>query len=512
MRKHKPKKGEEAEAYVAPLLDLQKRGGLLQDLAPPQNLEAEQATLGAMLMERDAVLRVVGYLSPEDFYSPQHEILFDAVMNLLKQEIPVDVVTLQAELGKDRLAQVGGLTYLLDLQASAPTAASVMRYARIVRTASLHRLQLVAIESYLLRPDTERLSALAESLEAVDLQDFQITGIDPLINLDINVEWLIDQLIPMGALTMIAGDPAIGKSWLALSLAYAVANRHDKWLGEFSLRKHGAVLYVDEEAGEAGMRDRLIMLDQAHGVEIADGWDMDQSDTEAGRPLGFAFFQDVQLGRAVGRLEGLIRDRGVKVVIFDSLLSMCPVGLDPNNNKDVIRMLRPVSRLASRTGIAAIVIHHMKKGQAFGDNSPRARVMGGVMMVGGPAAALAMVEAEGGEKAVIPVKARLARIWVPPFKVVWQAGEHGEGSMLSFAGRFEDQGAALEEAAEWLLEHLATGAKMKAECLEAAAEANLRARTVERAATQLATEGKLLRDRVGRAARWRLPEEKGDNA
>ncbi len=101
---------------------------------PPQNLEAEQATLGAMLMERDAIARVVDVLEPSDFYSPQHQLLYRAMTDLFNESKPVDLVTVMARLqDTGRLEAMGGRSYLLSLQDPAPTAAAVEYYARIVR-------------------------------------------------------------------------------------------------------------------------------------------------------------------------------------------------------------------------------------------------------------------------------------------------------------------------------------------------------------------------------------------
>lgn len=109
-------------------------GAPLLERVPPQSLEAEQATLGAMLMEREAIARVVDLLDPDDFYSPQHQLLYRAIVDLFNEGEPVDLVTLQARLqDRGHLEQVGGTSYLVELQDAAPTAAAVNHYAKIVR-------------------------------------------------------------------------------------------------------------------------------------------------------------------------------------------------------------------------------------------------------------------------------------------------------------------------------------------------------------------------------------------
>jgi len=106
----------------------------LADRVPPQDQDAEQATLGAMLMEREAIARVVSILQPADFYGQVHRLIFEAIMGLFDRGEPVDVVTLSTHL-RDRgaLDDVGGMPYLMALLDAVPTAANVERYAGTVR-------------------------------------------------------------------------------------------------------------------------------------------------------------------------------------------------------------------------------------------------------------------------------------------------------------------------------------------------------------------------------------------
>ncbi len=112
----------------------------LLERVPPQSLEAEQATLGAMLVEREAIVRVADELSTADFYSPQHGYLFDAMLELFRAGNPVDLVTVQAQLiAAEHLEAIGGVSYLIELQEAAPTAAAVGTYAEIVGEKSARR-------------------------------------------------------------------------------------------------------------------------------------------------------------------------------------------------------------------------------------------------------------------------------------------------------------------------------------------------------------------------------------
>ncbi|MEA3402633.1 MAG: replicative DNA helicase [Armatimonadota bacterium] len=112
----------------------------LSDRLPPQDLEAEQATLGAMLMEAGAVSRAMAIVTEEDFYREAHREIFSAIQALEERGNPVDVVTVGAELRRrEKLAGVGGGEYLTALIGEVPTTAHVVRYATIVHDKAVLR-------------------------------------------------------------------------------------------------------------------------------------------------------------------------------------------------------------------------------------------------------------------------------------------------------------------------------------------------------------------------------------
>ena len=123
-------------------------GGSLGAYVPPQNLEAEQSTLGAMLLERAAIEKAAEILEKDDFYRDSHQVLFEAITALAQRDEPVDLITVQEELkNRDKLEAVGGLAYLTALFDTVPTAANIEFYAKIVEEkAILRRLIEAALE------------------------------------------------------------------------------------------------------------------------------------------------------------------------------------------------------------------------------------------------------------------------------------------------------------------------------------------------------------------------------
>ena len=109
---------------------------------PPHDIEAEQAILGSMLTDKDAVLAAIEVLKEDSFYREDNKLIFNAITNLYSRNEPVDIITVKAELVElGALDRVGGLEYLVELPERVPTTANVERYIKIVdEKAMLRRL------------------------------------------------------------------------------------------------------------------------------------------------------------------------------------------------------------------------------------------------------------------------------------------------------------------------------------------------------------------------------------
>jgi replicative DNA helicase len=108
----------------------------------PQNIEAEEAVLGSLLIDPDAIIRVATFLRPEDFYVQRNGWIYAAIRDLHERREPADLVTLTDELERrEQLTEIGGPPFLTSLINATPTSIHVEYYARIVeRTAILRRL------------------------------------------------------------------------------------------------------------------------------------------------------------------------------------------------------------------------------------------------------------------------------------------------------------------------------------------------------------------------------------
>ncbi len=216
---------------------------------PPQNMEAERAVLGGMLLERDAIPKVMQIITEsKTFYSEIHVLIYEGIVSLFNENKPVDVVALKEQFGKKRkLKEVGGASYLAELVNSVPTTVNVPYYAQIVKEKHILRdlLRTADFVRSLAYDDSQELDVVLdkaqssifditqrrvqapyqhikdvltgtfEHIEALYERKEQITGIPTGFT---QLDRLTSGFQPSD-LIVIAGRPSIGKTSLALNIA-----------------------------------------------------------------------------------------------------------------------------------------------------------------------------------------------------------------------------------------------------------------------------------------------------
>ncbi|MBI1912887.1 MAG: replicative DNA helicase [Deltaproteobacteria bacterium] len=144
---------------------------------PPHNIEAEQSILGGILLEKDAINKILEVLSPdgEDFYHNAHAKLFKGMVTLFERNNPIDVVTL-SDLFKnsDELSSVGGISYIGEIVEATPTAANIMYYARIVKGKALVR-RLIGAATEIVESGYEGVDSVEEFVDAAEQKIFKIS-------------------------------------------------------------------------------------------------------------------------------------------------------------------------------------------------------------------------------------------------------------------------------------------------------------------------------------------------
>ena len=246
-----------------------------QALVPPHDLDAEKSVLGAMLIDEDALIKVVELLKVDHFYKSAHAHIYEAVLNLYEKRQPIDLVTLPQELKNQKLlTEIGGLSYLTELVNFVPTASNVEFYAKIIVDNALRR-SLISASAKINQMAFEKseieglLDEAEQELYAVSQDRLHQDFIPISDTLQITFERL-DELskakgalrgVPTGLkgvdrmlsgfqkenLIILAARPSVGKSSFAINCAQYAATTHKKSVGIFSL-----------EMGREQIVDRMI--------------------------------------------------------------------------------------------------------------------------------------------------------------------------------------------------------------------------------------------------------------
>ncbi|MHB1125585.1 MAG: replicative DNA helicase [Bacillota bacterium] len=236
---------------------------MILEKAPPQNLEAEQAVLGSMMLEREAIYTAAEILRAQDFYRDAHQVLFQVMADLAEKGEPVDLVTVVEELRRrGNLENIGGATYVASLANMVPTAANTAYYAQIVADkallrAMIHTATTVAMRGYEGAEDPEKLLDEAEKMFFQLSQNRNREGFsmlkDVLIETFERIELLaqhkegvtgvptfrdLDKLLSglqKSDLVICAARPGMGKTSFCLNIAQIAAVKHGIPVAIFSL-------------------------------------------------------------------------------------------------------------------------------------------------------------------------------------------------------------------------------------------------------------------------------------
>lgn len=231
---------------------------------PPHDLEAEQAVLGSMLTDKDAVVAAIEKLKEDSFYREDNKAIFEAILNLYNRSEPVDIITLKDELqAMAKLEKVGGLDYLAELPEKVPTTANVEKYIKIVEEKSVLR-SLIKTANEIIDAGYDPAGDVEEIMEGAEKKIFNIMqgrnqkGYSPIKDVLIDTFAQLEELynqkkhitgVPTGFsdldyktaglhnsdLILIAARPAMGKSAFALNIASYAAVKANTPVAIFSL-------------------------------------------------------------------------------------------------------------------------------------------------------------------------------------------------------------------------------------------------------------------------------------
>lgn len=144
------------------------------DRIPPQNIEAEKSVLGSILLDKDALIEVSGWLLPEHFYDDRHSAIYQNILELFEGGLPIDLVTVSDKLKKKKiLSKLGGRAYLTELASFVPTAAHAAEYANIVKETATRR-GLISSSSEITKLAFDETVALPEVVDRSETLLFNV--------------------------------------------------------------------------------------------------------------------------------------------------------------------------------------------------------------------------------------------------------------------------------------------------------------------------------------------------
>ncbi|HAI74444.1 MAG TPA: replicative DNA helicase [Candidatus Moranbacteria bacterium] len=329
---------------------------------PPQNVEAEQSVLGALMLDKDAILKVANLIRLGDFYKDIHNTIYETMLDLYEQHEPIDVLSLSNRLEeKNQLNKIGGSSYLATLVNTVPSSANVAHYAKVVQKKStLRRLietasaivelgykeeedmeklldeaeqRLFAVSQKYIKQDFIPIKSILEAafnrIDELHKGDYKLRGI-PTGFTDLNN---ILAGFQKSDLIILAARPSIGKTTLALDFARQIAIKEKIPVGIFSL-----------EMSSDQLIDRMLAAES--GVDL---WRLRTGRLKTGE--GDDDFQ--RIGEAMG------------------VLSEAPIFIDDAGSANIMEIRTMARRLQMEHNVGLIIIDYLQlmEGRSYsGDN------------------------------------------------------------------------------------------------------------------------------------------------
>lgn len=360
----------------------------LKDKVPPNNLEAEQATLGALLLDPDAVFGVSTVLGPEDFYQGAHQKIYRAIISLYSGARKADLITLIDELKKlDELDGSGGAGYIAGLTDTVPSAANVAYYAGIVKECSLRR-GLLRISQELkaeAHDETKEARRILEDAQKLifdltsDNQAIDYKGVRDILQKTIEAIEKACQTkeaytgVPTGfrqldemtsgfqksELIIIGARPSVGKTALALSMAAHIAIKDKRPAGFFTLEMPDKAIMqrlIASEGMISSQKLRTGLLKTSDYQSLLDA---------AGRiyeaPLYIADLPNIRLLDLRTLARRMVLERKVEIIFIDYLTLVASENADIPRHEQIAEISRSLKALARELNVPLVVLSQVKR-------------------------------------------------------------------------------------------------------------------------------------------------------
>lgn len=356
----------------------------------PHSIEAEQSVVGAMLMDKDAILTAAEIVSGQDFYQTAYGVIFDSMVELFNEGKPVDLVTLQERLKeKDVPPEIASLEFVRDLVSAVPTSANVKYYAQIVADKSMLR-KLIKLNDEISNTcyaGKESLEAILETTEKsifqllqqrntgeyVPIRQVVLNALDRIEKASkskgtvtgiptgfIDLDYKLSGLQPSD-LILVAARPSMGKTAFVLNIAQYVAFKKDRATAIFSL-----------EMSKEQLVNRLFSLESQVDAQALRTGNMKDSDWEkliegAGIIGKSKLIIDDTPGISVSELRSKCRkyklEHGLDLIIIDYLQLMTgSVGKrSESRQQEISEISRSLKGLARELNVPVIALSQLSR-------------------------------------------------------------------------------------------------------------------------------------------------------
>ncbi|MDJ0828698.1 MAG: replicative DNA helicase [Desulfobacterales bacterium] len=355
---------------------------------PPQNIEAEESILSAILLDNNALLEVIELLAPEDFYKKSHQKIFEGAVALFNHNEPVDLVTLANKLRESgELEKIGGAAFLARLVDTVPLAVNVPHYANIIREkASLRRL--IEQSNIIVKRCFEDRGEVAAIIDFAESAIFQISqksnkqDFFPLSKIIVdNIDMLEERQgnktlvsgVPTGFndldtltsglqpsdLIIIAARPGMGKTAFALNIARNAAIKHHVPVAVFSLEMSKEQLSLRMLCAEA----RIDSSRLRGGFFSRDDWDKltYAAGVLSDAPIFIDDSPDVSAMEIRAKTRRLKMDKDIGLVIVDYLQLMKSHTSAERRDLEISEISRSMKALSKELNIPVVALSQLNR-------------------------------------------------------------------------------------------------------------------------------------------------------
>lgn len=368
---------------------------------PPQNIEAEMALLGSVMLRPDCIYEIVDLVTPKTFYAERHAVIFEGMLDLFSKRRPIDLLSLSSALKeKNQLDQVGGASYLTEIVNTVPSSANVKHYADIIQKKFMMR-RLIDASEYISHLGFDEAAELEETLDKAEKHIYDITSNGGVHKFSAMKDELVeawerlDNLhnnkgdlrgIPTGFqeidnklaglqkadLIILAARPSMGKTSLALDIARQAAVNHNVAVGIFSLEMSSQQLVDRMLAAQANVDAWKLRTGKL--TSETDFASIRQSlDKLSQAPI----YIDDQPGNSILKMRSVARrlksEKGLGLIVVDYLQLMVPSNSRNSDNmvQQVTEISRSLKNLARELDVPVLALSQLSRAVEQRGGRPR---------------------------------------------------------------------------------------------------------------------------------------------